>query len=349
MPLNWMARNARSVYRRFGWTFVRSVGEVGILTRVSILALILVPVLAGVWPAVRVAVNRYNAAINEAAERFDAAAQRLETSTQIDSENSALDEITVEMRQWAEGWRDRFGAMTADEPYMSPSLALAFFAAACVTIGQLIYQISAPSRLRRQGRDAFVEWMHNRYPEGAPDRDDGLRRATDALAAMAEMRPDQHPNFVKHHGETVWIPPKQRIDWFTDPPEPPPEAAQGSKEGASPTNDNEASQAGEQENQTESHDEEREEEMKAEPRAGPEGILPGAERARLALEEGARAEDWLTGRRRLPWAWISYGLYLAVVILLMTILVIQCQRVGKAAGWWGREQASAEPAGQVES
>ncbi len=43
--------------QKFNWTHVRAFGELHVLTRVSYLALVLVPLVAGVWPAVRRLVN----------------------------------------------------------------------------------------------------------------------------------------------------------------------------------------------------------------------------------------------------------------------------------------------------
>ncbi|MEE8153663.1 MAG: pentapeptide repeat-containing protein [Phycisphaerales bacterium] len=300
----------RWMRRRFGWTVVRGLGELGILTRVSLIALIAVPILAGLWPALRVAVNRYNRAMTEASEQFDQAADRLETAAEnTDPELS----LTIgEFGAWAHDWRDRFGEMTMDQPQLSWTLALAFFAAVGVTLGQLLYQINAPAKLRKEDEDEFVESIHKRYPEGAPDRNDGLRRATDALAAITRIRGDRHVNFVDHHGETVWIPPGTRIDWFSDFKD----------------------EDDVDETVVEADDPDGSQDPKKGRAATREGIIPGAERARIALEEGARAEYWLTGREQPFWSWMSFVFYCVAVLLLFWILIIQSHHVAKAAGWW---------------
>lgn len=300
----------RSIRRRFGWTVVRGLGELAILTRVSLIALIAVPILAGLWPALRVAVNRYNRAMTEASKQFDQAADRLERAAE--NTDPALSVTIGEFGIWAQDWRDRFGEMTMDQPQLSWTLALAFFAAVGVTIGQLLYQINAPVKLRKEDEDEFVESIHKRYPEGAPDRNDGLRRATAALAAIARIRGNRHANFVDHHGETVWIPPGTRIDWFTDPKD----EGNTDKEQVDAENPDGAQDA-----------------RKGRAASG-EGIIAGAERARIALEEGARAEYWRTGREKPFWAWMSFVFYCVAVLLLLWILIIQSQHVAKAAGWW---------------
>lgn len=300
----------RWMRRRFGWTVVRGVGELGILTRVSLIALIAVPILAGLWPALRVAVNRYNRAMTEASEQFDQAADRLETAAE--NTDPALSVTIGEFGAWAHDWRDRFGEMTMDQPQLSWTLALAFFAAVGVTIGQLLYQVNAPIKLRKEDEDEFVESIHKRYPEGAPDRNDGPRRAIDALAAIARIRDDRHASFVDHHGETVWIPPGTRIHWFSDLKD----------------------EVDVDETQVEADDPDGSQVPKKGRAASVEGIIPGAERARIALEEGARAEYWLTGRERPFWAWMSFVFYCVAMSLLLWILIIQSHHVAKAAGWW---------------
>src|SRR5262249_45317998 len=64
-------------YRRYrNWRLVRSLGELQILTRASYVMLIVVPLLAGMWPAVRLVVNQHNKALTDAAALFDRAATR---------------------------------------------------------------------------------------------------------------------------------------------------------------------------------------------------------------------------------------------------------------------------------
>lgn len=161
----------RAIFRGFGWTTVRGIGQLQILTRVSILALILVPILAGAWPAGRVAINRSNEAITEASERFDRSAATLTAAAEATTIQTIHDEIR-QFGQWASNWRDRFGSMTLDNRALPVTMALGFFAAVFVTIGQIIDQTRAPDLIRKQDEDAFVEWMQRRSPEG-PDRADG--------------------------------------------------------------------------------------------------------------------------------------------------------------------------------
>lgn len=68
------------------------------------------------------------------------------------------------------------------------------------------------------------------------------------------------------------------------------------------------------------------------------GIVPGAERARITIEEGAHAEYWLKSRDKIGWAWASFILYVIGIGCLLVILYLQSREVGRAAGWWGQTQ-----------
>src|ERR1700730_652602 len=60
----------------FSWRLVRTLGELQVLTKASYAMLIIVPLLAGLWPAVRLIVNQYDKSATEAAEIFERATTR---------------------------------------------------------------------------------------------------------------------------------------------------------------------------------------------------------------------------------------------------------------------------------
>lgn len=287
--VRWWRSALRDAGLWFGWHRVRALGELAILNRVSLVALIAVPLIAGVWKLVDVAVK----------SMFE------------------VEENPVSI-----------GA----------SLVFAFFAAMFVTLGRLVYQVFAPPTIQKFDEDAFVDDMMQRYTKGEGVlREDGLRRATEALARIAGVRPDRHANLVSHHGETVWIPPKEQIEWFQDPDEPDEPQEEGASEEGSTERDE-----------------------KRTPARQLPGFVPGEERARIALEEGARAEYWLLAReveeinrgtaaggralrdsdghvargKRTPWkAVLALVLYVVGVGCLLVILGLQSNAVMQAGGW----------------
>ena len=70
------------------WQKLRGFGELQILTRASYLMLILVPILAALWPAVRYSVSSYNHAVTDARDALESAAVKLEH--QIEKAESVL-------------------------------------------------------------------------------------------------------------------------------------------------------------------------------------------------------------------------------------------------------------------
>src|SRR5262245_17448319 len=73
------------------WRFVRSLGELHLLTRASYLMLIVVPILAGLWPAVRLAINHYNQSVLDATSELDATSKKL--SNQIEKLDSDREQV----------------------------------------------------------------------------------------------------------------------------------------------------------------------------------------------------------------------------------------------------------------
>lgn len=332
----------------FGWPFPRSLGQLSILNRISLLALILVPVIAGAWPAVRAVVNGYNHAISESRLMLDESAGKLNAALDADAARLAalgaadaslvLQEQAARLQTQAARLDEQFGSIAVERHHLPYTLALAFFAAAAITIAQLIYQSRVPDEIKKHDADGYIDLMHKRYPEGAPDRNDGLRKACDALKTIASKRKDRHENFVTHHGETVWIPPGTHIQWFTDPTKG--EVAEEAKRArAAVVERDPARSAGPPDTPASDAAETRDEEQLSEEEAKqpaplPPGCIPGAERARIAIEEGARAEYWMIGRRNLRWAWACAAFYAVGLLLLAAILILQGWKVGHAAEWW---------------
>lgn len=335
--------------RAFGWNVVRSLGQLQILNRVSLVALIAVPVVVAFWPAVRALAGAYHRHVAESHAAMDRLL--LEIKRAAGEEDAPLSpevqqrilEATERAGRTLGEWQVELLGIVSESPHIGATLALVFFAAVFVTLGQLIYQVFAPEEVRKHDEDEFIDLAHQRYPESAADRDDGLRRAIEHLETIAKRRPDRHPNLVVHHGDTIWIPPRDRIDWFGDLP---PKGESGDDTpGASDASVDEGVPVGAGAADGESADSRAQQEQEIEPTRGlgskrtassnsGMGIVPGAERRRITIEEGARAEYWLKSRERLSAALASFGLYLIGIGCLLWILGIQAHRVGHAAGWW---------------
>jgi len=331
--------------RQFGWKTVRGLGQLSILTRVSLIALIAVPVIAAFWPAVRAAAGAYHRYVGEshaAMDRVLLETRKVATDGTIPLPaeiQSRLESAVKQMEKASDRWHDQVDQIVKESPHMGMTLVFTFFAAVAVTFGLLLYQVRAPEEVPKFDEDAFIDRAHRRYPEEATDRNDGLRRAIENLERIAERRPDRHKSFVKHHGDTIWVPPREMIEWFDDLMEEPkaPVASPG-KAGAPEGEPSAAVNAAGPpvlSGQTGSNV------VPVSGTIGPRsGQVPGAERRRIVIEEGARAEYWLKSRENLRSAGFSFALYLIGIVCLLIGLCIQMWRVVQAAGWFLPEAAA---------
>ncbi len=324
----WSITAARDL---IGWHRVRSLGEIQVLNRASVFGLIAIPILASLWPAISAAwvtyrgtMARATASLETLVIRLDAAAQQW-GGTVSQNTNEAVQAASETARTSLASLQEFVGRLAPDGPYLGSSLALLFMAAVCVTIGLLLYQMFAPREVRKQDEDEFVEAAHRRYPEHAVDRNDGLRRAIDFLESVAARRGDRNASFVQHHGEAVWIPSRRQLKCFDDPA---PEDVEkiieekAAREIRWTTKQDEKSIAQRLDHERRMCDE------------AIRRLLPGAERRRIVIEEGARAEYWSKCRQNLTASALASVFYVSGLICLLVVLSIQTWRVLRAAGWF---------------
>mgnify|MGYP000552793715 CR=1 FL=1 len=322
----WIAEEWARV--KFGWKHVRALGQLSILARVSLVALIAVPLLAAVWPAVQAFASAYHREVAETRLQVDRLLHEVERAADAapltaDVETRVLG-ATASVERAADAWGARLAELLAEDPALGTTLALTFFAAVAVTLGLLLYQIACPPEVKAHDEDDFVQRTHARYSDaGDVRRRDGLGRSIEQLEEIAERRSDRHRSFVKHGRVTVWVPPREKMEWFDD--------------SNLPNHEKIAEAVTRKPDDTRSDVElvtpsvpERTEFVLYQER---DGFMPGAERARIVIEEGAKAEYWLLCRTNGKRARLSFGLYVVGIGFLLAILVIQCVEVARAA-WW---------------
>jgi len=320
----------RGILQWFDWGIVRSLGNLQILTRASYLTLILVPLLAGMWPGVRIAVNRLNQSVERAAEDVRDATEQLRRKIveatpsiqrqvpsgaepdspsvdglplpvlfriveQLGKERQRLVEVLEGVRVKAEKARARFGPEMFKAPLLPMSWVLAFFAALAVTVGHLLYQTVAPQLVRDKSRDGLAAERRDAFGDDRPDRDDHLLRAFDALKGVARRVPGRHRNFVRRHGRVVWLP--SDLELFTFPPS--------------------------------------SEEAEAVPTSPPQPPRLDGELMRVVIDEGAKAEYDLAAHNQMGLARVAGGFYAVGLTLILWILVHQAGVILAAANWWG--------------
>lgn len=165
----------RRMLNSLNWRLVRGLGELQILTRASFALLVIVPVLAGTWPAVRIAVNHHNRAVRDAttllerseaefSETFDRMkAELAENDTSADPADSkkiklieSLESSSATFFDHVNSYVDDYSERTLETPRLPWTLASAFFAALFVVMGHMLYQLAAPEQLRKLTWDEYV-------------------------------------------------------------------------------------------------------------------------------------------------------------------------------------------------
>ena len=135
------------------WTKIRTFGELQILTRASYIMLILVPLLAGVWPAVKSGINEYNGLLEDSKAALESASQQLEfavvTLEDIVISKERVEEITKSLDFRINKIIDNYSEKAIEKHSLPSAWALGFFASLSVMIGHLIYQSLAPSLIKR--------------------------------------------------------------------------------------------------------------------------------------------------------------------------------------------------------
>ena len=171
------------------WRKVRALGELQVLTRASYLMLIFVPLLAGLWPGVRLVVNRYNQAVTDATAALEYASNRLESQTQ------RLERILVdegEKLQWVElseklteivrstdarikDLLSDYSMKTIERMALPAVWACAFLASLMVFLAHMLYQMWVPDLVRQSGARQYALDQRNLHAENPSDG--SLRRA----------------------------------------------------------------------------------------------------------------------------------------------------------------------------
>jgi hypothetical protein len=164
------------VSRFLNWERIRSVGELQILTKASYIALILVPIMAGLWPSVRVAINHYNKVATEASIILET------TQASLNAELKSIKVISATLKEVAEPvnlslsnyianienkseelnkqvnkFLTKFNPEELDTPKLPMVWVFAFFGSLLVIVGHTIYQASAPDIVKNYTKLEFMD------------------------------------------------------------------------------------------------------------------------------------------------------------------------------------------------
>ena len=166
------------------WTKIRSLGELQVLTKASYILLITIPLLAALWPGVKVVVNQYNSSINKTVSILEHSATRLEfESNRI--ENSLLNRsipvntnnISKDVKNIINNLEAQINEVKNDiakssikSDVLPQTWALLFFAALFIFIAHLVYQLYAPNLIREKDIDDYVISKKEEYAKHPTER-----------------------------------------------------------------------------------------------------------------------------------------------------------------------------------
>lgn len=145
-------------YRLAIWPMIKLVAGLTVLTKVSYLALLIVPILAGIWQGVRLYANGTQSRLQAAAQAVDLGTERLATVT---GDTAALTQTLSELQSTVERELNVIEG-AALGPGFPLGFTFAFFAALFAVGGQLIYQLAAPEFVKDTDREDFIEKRRNR-------------------------------------------------------------------------------------------------------------------------------------------------------------------------------------------
>jgi hypothetical protein len=353
-------------FSQIGWPFVRAVGSLQILTRVSYLMLLLVPMLAAFWQPLRNSADKLNRAseaiTDRAAREIPVLTMRLrEVAISAGAKDKAADRLDHALNV-LEGFVKDIRA-TPYRPRMPSSWAVAFFAALFVALGHLTYQLWAPELVKAKDEDMVANEALAAYNDTAPDRNDRLKAALASLDELAMRLPrSSNANLVRRFGETIWLPnqlwlyqddKEDTVNVGTSPGNKSTSATAPSTDRASPKRRLRKAKASPADRppgpDAEPHPVDPsdldESTRPFEPTRPLEGIRPeqkveprhirGPALRRIAIDEGARARYRYQSLRNWQAAIVAVALYTLAGLLIALVIIQQSIGVAQAAGWLG--------------
>lgn len=203
----------RKGFRAVSWPVARGLGNLTLLTRASYLLLVLVPILAGVWPSLASAILYYDRAIAESIASLKDSQDKLDSLVRLHQENlppAAAIEVARSidsLRSNIEGLKERLGGASIQVPVLPRTFAALFFAALFTALGHFLYQMGADPLVKEATRLEYVDRAKSEFDENGPDAPLRLDRARYVIKDAARLYPDDvHPHLVERTGGLAWLP-----------------------------------------------------------------------------------------------------------------------------------------------
>lgn len=153
------------------WSDVRSFGALHLLTRASYVALIIIPILAALWPAVRGGFNSYNQAVTQSKQALEYAAGKIEEQVVMAKESIPL--ISNSLKELNDNLKDiidNYSLKVIENKKLPWLFGVTYLASVFVLVAHFIYQRFAPTLIQQFTRSEYQDRELRRYID-APSKD----------------------------------------------------------------------------------------------------------------------------------------------------------------------------------
>lgn len=170
------------------WRLVRGLGQLHILNRASLILVIIVPILADIWPTVRHTMAWYDGTLTQIQESLGQIVNHL-PERRLRASSDGSNASTSSEYGITQGVRDELHRLTIhiedlrlQASHLPTSLALLFFASLAVLLGRTIFQLRCPDTVREFQLDDYVRERKREYSESP-----SLRSVTQAMDYLDQL------------------------------------------------------------------------------------------------------------------------------------------------------------------
>ncbi len=329
------------------WRYVRGLGQLQILNRVSVSLLIVVPILAAVWPAVLAAVNRYNQAVYRARDALDLAADKLgqdiatyESVAGIAGENPRTNAARSEieslknnadsLKKHVAEYLKEFEPKAIHTTSLPTTWAIAFFASLSILFGRTVFQLFCPETVREWSLSQHVERQKDEFARAPSNSAIEL-----ALQILAHNRTSKHVRDLVDGEELHRSDLAQKMHqldsdlWMLES-----DITQARAPVEAATNDLQRDLHREKLHELVEQQRSKQEQRLVLQQSDRGDHGPEFRRRMAIIEEGARYRYRIDSQWLPSLVALCMTLYIAGVGLILRIIWIQSKEVGSAAGWW---------------
>ncbi len=310
---------------RFTWAALRGLGTLHILNRASLVLVIVVPIMAALWPLVPLAVGATNASLalsSATLERGASDFRGLTSSLPASSPDSSLKEAVIIAQVLSREVGRELQALhhlrISWNGALPGELALLFFASLAALLARTLYEAACPKNVQAHAIGEYVGMIKRQYLSAPSDL-----HVLAALEAVSRATPKDSRVVEEHEWRaTIQLDVDETARRLRDTAE---HAKQLAASGAS----DRAAAILRKEDRLR---------RKAERLAsGTNHLHPAAVGRHLALIELEARNAYVADAQRRPLLlWLTTALYTAAIVSLLTVFARQARDVAYAAQWLTR-------------